>query len=131
VPAGKDLAQPSGVHGLAPPIVLNFAQAFRSNDARAKIQARKLGRRRRDVLYRVVDRGVDRLDRQVGAVEIEQLRAPSKSNLVVEFVGRHQRSAGGSVGLARDHTRAGFSGDALVAEIAGDHSLTNEGERGG
>src|SRR3954447_932420 len=55
---------------------------------------------------------------------------PSKSNLVVESVGHHQRSAGGSVGLAHDHACAGFSGDALVAEIAGDHSLMNEGERG-
>src|SRR5262245_54141759 len=59
------------------------------------------------------------------------LRTPSKSKLVVKFVGRHQRSAGGSIGLACDHARAGFSSDALVGEIASDDSLTNEGERGG
>src|SRR5262245_57401123 len=70
---------------------------------------------------------IDRLAR----LRLSTLRTPSKSNLVVEFVGGHQRSTGGSVGLARDHARAGFSGDALAAEIAGDHSLTNEGERGG
>src|SRR6516165_296170 len=70
---------------------------------------------------------IDRLAR----LRLSTLRTPSRSDLVVEFVGRHQRSAGGSVGLAGDHARAGFSGDALVAEIAGDHSLTNEGECGG
>src|SRR6516225_3610192 len=70
---------------------------------------------------------IDRLAR----LRLSTLRTPSRSNLVVEFVGRHQRSPGGSVGLARDHARAGFSGDAPVAEIAGYHSLTNEGEYGG
>ena len=65
---------------------------------------------------------IDRLAR----LRSSTMRTPSKSNLVVEFVGRHQRSAGGSVSLARDHVRAGFSGDALVAKIAGDHGLANE-----
>src|SRR6516225_9739661 len=54
------------------------------------------------------------------------IRTSSKTDLVVEFVWRHQRSAGRRVGLARDHLSTRLASDALVAEIARDHGLAGQ-----
>jgi len=78
VPAGEDLARPGGKHRTAPPIILHPTQAFGPDDARAEVGARQFGRRLRGALERSVDRGIDRLDRQAGAIEIEHEKAPLK-----------------------------------------------------
>src|SRR5262245_35035565 len=71
-------ARPGGKHRTAPPIILHPTQAFGPDDARAEVGARQFGRRLRGALERNVDRGIDRLERQTGAIEIEHLKAPLK-----------------------------------------------------
>src|SRR5215471_4875468 len=54
---------------------------------------------------------------------------PLKTNLVVEFVWRHQWSASCGVGLACDRARARLTRDALVAQVARDHRLADQRHR--
>src|SRR6516225_4014576 len=50
----------------------------------------------------------------------------SETDLVVEFVGCHQRAARGGIGLSRNHVGARFAGDAFVAQITRSHRLADQ-----
>src|SRR5262245_38454029 len=76
MPAVENLACPGREHRLAPPVELDPACAFMSDDARAQIGARHLCRGCCGALDRVVDGAVDRLERKSGAVKIEHRSTP-------------------------------------------------------
>src|SRR5262249_13098121 len=70
VPAIENLAGSGGEFGLAPPVILDSAQAFVANTTRAQVGARQLRRCGRGALDGLVERDVDRLLRQLGLVVV-------------------------------------------------------------
>src|SRR5262249_17805469 len=74
VPALKSLAILGRDFRSAPPLILNATQALMPDDRRAQILLTwRLCRRRDDTLERGVDRGIDRFERKVGAVQVKHL----------------------------------------------------------
>src|SRR5262245_44358283 len=67
----KDLARPGRQFRFAPPVILNSPGAFVPDDRRTQIRAREFRRCRRGTFDRVVEGDVDRLEREIGAVEVK------------------------------------------------------------
>src|SRR5262249_23539495 len=69
VPAVEDLARPGREHGTTPPIVLTATRTLMSGDRCAQIGTREFRRRCRGALDCVVNRDVDRLEREGSPVQ--------------------------------------------------------------
>src|SRR6516162_3028331 len=76
VSAPEDLVRPGREHGLAPPIKLDAPCASVSNNRRSEVRPRQLRCCRGCTLDRVIDHGIDRLERQIRSIEIEHEKSP-------------------------------------------------------
>src|SRR5262245_1638413 len=76
VSAIEDLTRPGGKIRRNPPVVLHPAQTFVPDNGHTEVWPRQFGGCRRRALDRVVDGAVDRLEREVGPIQIKHREAP-------------------------------------------------------